>query len=133
MNNKLLITIIFSLIICGCENFLGNDSAKLQIGFKNNSGHHLENLFVANKLIGSIPAGDSTHYFPFETFWFDTGMPDEDARAEMNGKVATNYFRNYWCGTEKFKAEKGKYLIEITISDTLLYLSCKNSPTIFNP
>lgn len=118
------------LLAGGCDNPIEQDTSKLQISFKNNSTYHLNNLLVSNKMIGTIPSNSSSGYIPFDKFRFDTAMPDEDASAEINGRIITNHNRGYWCGTEKITIDSGKYLIEIQVLDTILYLSCKNAPRI---
>lgn len=107
--------------------------SKLQLSFKNNSSYPLNNLIVSDKLIGNLSGYSSSEYFTFEKFGFDTGLPDENTSAIVNGKILTNYYRGYWCGTEKITIDSGKYLIEIEVADTMLFLSCKNSPRIDYP
>lgn len=60
-------------------------------------------------------------------------MPDENASAEVSGKTVTNFYRGFWCGTEKIAVDSGKYLIKIDVVDTVLVLSCENAPTIRYP
>ncbi len=133
MFRKLLFLVLLSIIISACNNPVEQDpvnDSKLQIAFQNNSQFELENFTVSEKLIGNIKPGSSTKYFAFETIGFDSGLPDEDASANTNGIKVTNHYRNYWCGTEKFTADSGKYLIEIEVRDTVLFLYCKNAPRI---
>jgi hypothetical protein len=127
--------IFFLFLLAGCNNPVQEEQgehAKLQLSFQNNSVHPLGNLIVSGKLIGTLPSGSSSGYFGFENFTFDTGMPDENASAEVNGKILTNFHRGYWCGTEKITIDSGKYLIGVEVVDTVLFLSCKNAPTIFD-
>ncbi|MEN8192086.1 MAG: hypothetical protein ABFS12_04680 [Bacteroidota bacterium] len=136
MYYKVIISLLFLFVLIGCNNSVENnptDEAKLQICFQNNSSYQLNNLTVSNKLIGSLESKLSSQYIAFESFGFDTGMPDENANAVVNGKTITNHNRGYWCGTEKIKADSGKYLIKIAVIDTVLHLSCENAPTIDYP
>jgi hypothetical protein len=133
-----ILALFFLFFLAGCDNpvqeeQIHGEQTKLQLGFQNNSIHQLSNLTVSGKLIGNLQSGASSEYFKFESFRFDTGLPDEDASAEVDGKMFTNYHRGYWCGTEKITIDSGKYLIEIEVIDTVLFLSCKNAPTIFDP
>ena len=126
--------IFLLLILIGCDNPVEQSpGAKLQLSFQNNSTYHFNNLIVFDKPIGNLQSGSLSKYIGFEDFTFDTGMPDEDASAEVNGEILTNYHRGYWCGTEKITVDSGKYLIEIEIIDTVLFLSCKNAPRIKYP
>jgi len=129
------ITILFlSMIISmGCTNPVDSEETGLQLNFQNNSSRQLNKITVSNKLIGSLQSGSSSNYITFKSFGFDTGMPDADASAEVDGTILTNHNRGYWCGTEKITIDSGKYLIEINIIDTVLFLSCKDAPTIFDP
>lgn len=128
--------IVFTLVLfhfSGCDNPVEQEAAKLQISFKNDTPYRLEGLLVADRIIGDLPENGTSNYFAFNEFTFDTGLPDEDASAIVNGKVHTNHFRRYWCGTEKITVDSGKYLIEISLADTMLFLSCKNAPRIDYP
>lgn len=107
--------------------------SKLQISFKNISIYELRNLLVYDKLIGTLSVDSTSEYITFDDFTFDTGWPDEDASAEINGEIFTNFHRGYWCGTEKITVDSGKYLIEVEVLDTMLLLSCKNPPKIEYP
>lgn len=131
-----LTLVLLSVIVTGCDNPVNQkpaNNSNLEISFKNNSAFVLKNVLVANMYIGNIDGGSSTVYIPFEKFTFDTGMPDENASAIVNGNVITNHYRGYWCGTEKITIDSGRYLIEVEIVDTVLYLSCKNAPVIEYP
>jgi hypothetical protein len=106
---------------------------KLQIIFKNISNFKLRNLLVADRLVGTLEIDSSSKFIQFENFQFDTGLPDENASAEVNGKVLTNHYRGYWCGTEKIRVDSGKYFIEVQVKDSVLFLTCKNPPRIPRP
>lgn len=112
---------------------IDQNSSRLQIRFKNISSYELRNLLVYDKLIGSLSVDSTSEYITFDNFTFDTGWPDEDASAEINGEIFTNFHRGYWCGTEKITVDSGKYLIEVEVLDTMLLLSCKNPPKINYP
>ena len=88
---------------------------------------------MSDKFIGNLTINSSSKYFAFENFTFDTGLPDENASAEVNERIITNHLRNYWCGTEKIIIDSGKYMIEVEVLDTMLFLSCKNAPRIDYP
>jgi len=133
MKTNFIILLLFLFLIIGCDNPVEQNNSKLQVSFKNNSAYELSNLIVSDKLIGTLPSNSSSKYIAFDNFRFDTGMPDEDASSEVNGRVLTNHYRGYWCGTEKITIDSGKYLIEIEVLDTTLYLFCKNAPTIDYP
>ncbi|MBN2424533.1 MAG: hypothetical protein JXR46_13950 [Calditrichaceae bacterium] len=130
---KLIIPFLLLFIVTGCENPAEQDNSKLLISFRNKSAYQLNNLIVSDKGIGNLPVNFSSRYFGFDDFRFDSGLPDENASAVVNGKVYTNYRRGYWCGTEKITVTSGKYIINIEIVDTTLFLSCENSPTIDHP
>ena len=129
----IILFLLLFFILDGCDNPSEQNSSKLLISFKNNSAYQLNNLIVADKRIGNLPISFSSRYTGFEDFRFDTGLPDENASAEINGKVFTNYSRRYWCGTEKITITSGKYLITIEVVDTMLFLSCEDGPTIDYP
>lgn len=133
MNTKYIILLLLLLSFSGCDNPVEQDISKLQVSFKNNSPFELVNLNVADKVVGNLPGNASSTYIPFDNFTFDTGLPDEDASAIANTNVLTNFYRGYWCGTEKITIDSGKYLIEINVEDTVLFLSCKNAPRIDFP
>lgn len=133
MKINFTVLLLFLFTISGCDNPVEQNNSKLQISFKNNSASELNNLLVSDKLIGTLSSNSSSKYIAFEKFCFDTGMPDEDASADINGRILTNHYRGYWCGTEKITIDSGKYLIEIEVLDTMIYLSCKNAPTINYP
>ena len=136
MYSKWIVVILLIISSVRCSDLIGiipEGDARLSISFKNNSNYKLEKLIVAEKSIGSLESGTQTSYRKFETFRFDTGLPDEDASAFVNERLLTNYHRGYWCSTEKITVDSGKYLIEIEVVDTVLFLSCKNAPTIFDP
>lgn len=133
MKSQYIYIIILWVLFIGCENLTENNQSKLQISFQNNSVQQLNKLTVSDKLIGDLNGKSSTEYFSFESFGFDTGMPDENASAEINGKMVTNLHRGFWCGTEKITIDSGKYLIKINIVDTVLILSCENAPIIQYP
>lgn len=130
MKASIIILFLLLFLINGCDNPVEHNNSKLQVSFKNNSSYELSNLLVANRLIGTLPGNSSSKYIAFDSFDFDTGMPDEDASTEVNGRMLTNHSRGFWCGTEKITIDSGKFLIEIEVLDTLLYLSCRNAPTI---
>jgi hypothetical protein len=125
--------LLFLFLVTGCDNPVEHNNSKLQISFKNSSVYKLNNLKVSNKLIGNLSSNSSSRLIVFEKFGFDSGMPDEDASADINGKILTNHYRGYWCGTEKININSGKYLIEVEVLDTMLYLYCKNAPKIDYP
>lgn len=123
----------FLFLASGCDNPIDSNDSNLQISFKNNSEYTLSKFIVGDKLIGELSSNSSTKYFAFDNFGFDTGMPNEDASAEVNGKLLTNYNRGYWCGTEKTQVDSGKYLIEVHVLDSIINLSCDNATTIYHP
>lgn len=133
MKIKNLIFFSSLLLFLSCSNPTEQQVSNVQISFKNNSTSQLNSLVVSDKPIGNLASQSSSKYFSFDSFTFDTGMPDEDASAEVNGIIATNHYRGYWCGTEKITVEEGKYTIEIEVIDTVLFLSCENSPRINYP
>ena len=133
MNRKGWFFLVFTIFfIMGCENSLTVNDASLQVSFVNKSSATLKNLTVADIYIGELKPENISGSFEYAEFSFDTGMPDEDASALIGDKLFTNYYRGYWCGTEKLTVESGKFLIEVDVIDTVLYLSCKNAPTIFD-
>ena len=85
------------------------------ITFKNISSFKLKNIVVAGKKIGNLTSSESTKV-GFESFGFDTGMVDEDISVELNGLVLHNHDRDFWCGTEKVRADSGSYTIKIDIN-----------------
>ncbi|QQS35444.1 MAG: hypothetical protein IPM56_14500 [Ignavibacteriales bacterium] len=130
---RLILSVSLLLMLAGCNelNDITNPAdGKLHIQYKNNSGYDLKNLNVGGIAIGNVSDGSLSSDFIYNQFTFDTGMPDEDAVAEVNGKTFSNINRGYWCGTEKVTISSGNYLIEVAVLDTMLYLSCKNAPTI---
>lgn len=135
MKTSKLVIIIFSVISLTCNLTEPNhpEEGKPQIRFQNITANQLNDLTVAGKFIGSLASNSITDYLSFDEFTFDTGMPDEDASANIGGVMFTNYNRGYWCGTEKITIYSGKYLVKVAIIDTVLFLSCDNAPTIFNP
>lgn len=130
MKISFIIFLSFLFMVNGCDSSVDQNNSTVQIIFKNNSNYQLKNLVVSDKSIGTLSSNSSSKYFSFNKFCFDTGMPDEDASSEVNGRVLTNHYRGYWCGTEKITIDSGIYLIEIDVLDTMLYLSCKNAPVI---
>lgn len=130
---RFIILFLFPLFFTGCNIPVEQENSKLYISFKNNSPYELVNLTVADIVVGNLPSNAFSNYFQYEEFTFDTGLPDENASASVNGEVLTNYYRGYWCGTEKITIDSGKYIIEINVEDTVLFLSCKNSPRIDFP
>lgn len=130
MKISFIIFLSFLFLVSGCDSSVDQNNSAVQIIFKNNSNYQLKNLVVSDKSIGTLSSNSSSKYFSFNKFCFDTGMPDEDASSEVNGRVLTNHYRGYWCGTEKITIDSGIYLIEIDVLDTMLYLSCKNAPVI---
>ncbi len=130
MKISFIIFLSFLFLVSGCDSSVDQNNSAVQIIFKNNSNYQLKNLVVSDKSIGTLSSNSSSKYFSFNKFCFDTGMPDEDASSEVNGRVLTNHYRGYWCGTEKITIDSGVYLIEIDVLDTMLYLSCKNAPVI---
>jgi len=133
-----ILALFFLFFLVGCNNpvqeeQIPGEQTKLQLSFQNNSIHQLSNLTVSGKLIGTLQSGSSSSYLGFENITFDTGLPDENASAEVDGKILNNFHRGYWCGTEKITIDSGKYLIGVEVIDTVLFLSCKNAPTIFDP
>ena len=130
MKISFIIFLSFLFLVTGCDSSVDQNNSTVQIIFKNNSNYQLKNLVVSDKSIGILSSNSSSKYFSFNKFCFDTGMPDEDASSEVNGRVLTNHYRGYWCGTEKITIDSGVYLIEIDVLDTMLYLSCKNAPVI---
>lgn len=145
MNYTITFFILFILFSTGCNNFVepnpefwsrlkqtSNENGNVYISFKNNSEYLLKDLIISDRLIGSLESGSSSRFVAFESFRFDTGMPDENASAIVGEKIVNNHHRNYWCGTEKLTVDSGKYLIEVEVSDTTLFLSCDNAPTIFD-
>jgi len=103
----------------------------LTIYFINDSNKTLNNLVVGGVTIGDLQSQETSGMIKYDAFRFDTGMPDEDASAEVKGETITNYERGYWCGTEKMSADTGEYTIFVNISEDYLILSCPNGPTIF--
>ncbi len=132
MRLKIIVFIFIIIISIGCDNPVeqSDENGPLVISFKNNTGFQLKNILVDNKPIGNLQSESSTKYFAFDTFTFDTGMPDENASAEINEETFTNHLRGFWCGTEKITINSGKYLIEIAVVDTVLFLICRNAPRI---
>lgn len=118
------------MFLLNCSNPTEQEVSNLQINFRNNSSFQINNLIVSDKMIGNLASQSSSRYYSFDSFTFDTGMPDEDANAEVNGIVVSNLYRGYWCGTEKITIEEGTYTIEIEVVDTVLFLSCDNAPRI---
>lgn len=133
---KYMIFLLSFMLIIGCSNSTETtpmDDFRLSLSFHNNSNHKLDNLIVSNKTIGDLNSNSKTRYIEFDNFRFDTGMPDENAITMIDGRVYSNHNRGFWCGTEKISVDSGKYVIEIEVVDTVLWLSCENAPTIFNP
>ncbi len=127
---------LLPFVFAGCSNStetIPMEDFRLSLSFQNNSNHKLDNLTVSNKTLGSLSSNSKSRYIEFDIFRFDTGMPDENASAMIDGKVYTNHNKGFWCGTEKISVDSGKYVIEIEVADTVLWLSCKNAPTIFDP
>lgn len=130
MQSKNMLVFILLLIFISCSNPADQEISNVMISFKNKSIYQLNNLIVSNRTIGDLIEESSSKYISFDSFKFDTGMPDEDASAEINGRIVSNHFRNYWCGTEKITIDKGIYIIEIEVIDSVLILTCNNSPRI---
>lgn len=131
-----MVFLISIILYTGCLNSTEinpMEEFRLSLSFQNNSNYKLDNLTVSDKTIGSLSSNSKSRYIEFDNFRFDTGMPDENASAMIDGKVYTNHNRGFWCGTEKISIDSGKYIIEIEVVDTVLWLSCKNAPTIFDP
>lgn len=124
---------IMTILISGCENSVSQDDSPLKISFKNSSSSSLQNLMVGDIFIGDLAPENISTQHGFDSFTFDTGMPDENASAYINGKLFTNFTRGFWCGTEKITIQEGNYIIEVNVIDTVLFLSCKNAPTLFDP
>jgi hypothetical protein len=119
---------LFSLLACtNSVESTNRESGKLLISFKNASGIKLNRLIVADKEIGDIEAAHKSSYLIFEEFTFDTGYPDENASAVINGRLLSNHYRGFWCGTQKSTVDSGIYVISISVRDTSLVLSCVNS------
>ncbi len=82
-------------IFPGCNNIIDPDSDEGVITkLRNNSPHDLNNLLIADKKIGCLPAGTVSKYHTFKSFTIE-GYPDEDASSEINGKLLPNYYRGY--------------------------------------
>lgn len=122
MRNVYLILLLIIIIGCSSPVEQFDEEQKLVVKFVNRSDRPMNNIQIADKPIGNLQAGGSTTYIKFNEFRFDSGLPDEDAFAEIDGKVLSNKSRNYWCGTEKYTVDSGKYLIQIQIIDTVLSL-----------
>jgi len=102
---------------------------RLQVIFKNATPYFMQNIIVGDKLVGDLISDSSSKSIAYEKLTFDTGLPDVDASAVVNGKTLTNHNRFYWCGTQKITVDSGKFFIDIEIvRDSILYLSCKNPP-----
>ena len=116
------LSIIFSLLISGCS------EPELSVKFENKTGHEIENLTVGDQIIGTLAAAKSTSYVDFESFGFDTGMPDEACYGVIKGARLESFNRFYWCGTQKAKVTEGKYILEIHLieTDSIDYLVLQN-------
>lgn len=135
---KLLIISLMLILVYSCSNPLQQNqdniygSGKVQISFENTSSVDFMNVTVAGKELGKLHK-NASKTAGFDSFGFDTGMPDEDISIIVNNTEINNHNRNFWCGTEKVRADSGNYTIKINIQDTYLILHCENPPYVQYP
>lgn len=147
MRTKILVPFLLLIFISACKDTVNTfqitepnnpinqdnpthpNEPRLQVIFTNATPYFMENIIVGDKLVGDLISGSSSNPIAYEKLLFDTGLPDVDASAVVNGKTLTNHNRFYWCGTQKIAVDSGKFFIDIeVISDSILFLSCKNPP-----
>lgn len=87
----------------------------LQVKYFNASGFDISGLNVGGQQIGFLGEGEATSFIPYDTYGFDTGMPDMPTVGMVNGDSLIGLSSLYWCGTEKTQVTEGLYEIEIEI------------------
>ena len=132
---KYLKVFLSVIVVIACSNPVqknqdtANNSGNVQITFENISSVDFKNLTVAGKSLGKLNS-QSSKTADFDSFGFDTGMPDEDVSIAINDTMINNFNRNFWCGTEKVRADSGHYNIKVDITGQHLAMYCENPPLI---
>lgn len=114
---KVIYIIWVALLVVACTKNEKVDEGKgdVRVKFTNNTGFNISNLKVSNRNIGSLSNNQSTGYIRFESFGFDTGMPDESCTGMIKGDSIKSMNQHYWCGTQKSTVEKGTYRMKIIL------------------
>ncbi|MCB9058729.1 MAG: hypothetical protein H6627_09190 [Calditrichae bacterium] len=108
------------------------ENARLIMTFSNVSNLDFNAVTVSGKDLGTLKI-DQSKSLDFDSFGFDTGMPDEDISIKINDTELNNFNRNFWCGTEKIRADSGTYIIKINVVDSFLVICCDNPPSFEYP
>lgn len=134
---SIVILFLIFILFLSCTGPVNSDSAatgnsKLVMTFSNISSMDFNNITVSGRDLGSLKMNHSKSV-AFDSFGFDTGMPDEDVSIKTAHAELNNYNRNFWCGTEKVRADSGDYTIKINVIDSFLVICCDNPPLIEYP
>lgn len=98
------------LISCS-KNEIGN----VKVKFTNTTGHKLKKLKIGGKKIGVLKADRQTEYIPFDKFQFDSGTPDEQIEATIDGNNTNDYSGFYRCVTDKYSVDEGTFEMDISL------------------
>jgi len=84
----------------------------ITVKFYNKTGHDVDSLIVGDTFVGHISNNDSTEFIKFRKFHFDSGIPYEDLKGQIQRQTFSE-FHSSWCGTERYTKTNGSYSFDI--------------------
>lgn len=109
--NIIIVLALLTIVSCTKADY------KVKVNYINKTGEEIRELKIGEKRIGKLKNEKETGYIPLKEFHFDSGLPDEPIKGEINHESTIDYSDFYWCGTEKYTVNEGTYDIEIHKSE----------------
>ncbi len=108
----------FMLFLTSCEK-TGYDD--ISIDFYNASGKTLNELTINGQALGTLADGRNSGIRRFDAFGTDSGLPDCQINAVVDGQSLVGISTFFWCCTEKAALKPGRYSIEIKLTPGTSY------------
>jgi hypothetical protein len=111
MRRIILIATFCVLALASCT----KEHDQVRVRFINSTGKLLVGVTVNSLPIGDIPENATSDYHNINGFGQDTGFPDAQFQANVDGKTIGSTSQFFWCGTEKSRLEPGDYTVNVKL------------------
>ena len=111
---RLIIPIAVCLLaLVSCKK---NEADAIYVNFTNQTGQDITNLTIDNTTIGTLKTNASTGFLKFDSFTTNSGLPFCNFKGERSNQPMEGLSQFPGCGTEINSLKKGRYNVEIKIS-----------------
>jgi hypothetical protein len=111
MRRLILMITVSVLALASCS----KEHDQVRVRFINSTGKLLAGVTVNSLPIGDMPKDATSDYHTINGFGQDSGFPDAQFQAFVDGNTVGSTSQFFWCGTEKSRLEPGKYTVNVRL------------------